>query len=90
MNVAIPAPEVPALRPVAFIAEPVHEPVPQLGDVLVASPSGSLGEPVAGKRRYDDVECGTVDVVGRWIGQQGYEREQFDERAGPAMGEDQR
>ena len=33
---------------------------------------------------------GTVDAVGVWIGQEWHERKQLDERAGPAMGQDQR
>jgi hypothetical protein len=65
--------------------------VPQPGDVLIVhGGSGPLGEPVTRQGRDDNVKGGTVDVVGVWIGQEWHERKQLDERARPAMGQDQR
>ena len=87
-----PGPEISALSPVALVTQPTHEAVPQPGDVLIvhAHLSGPLGEPVTRQRRDDDVKGGTLDAVGVWIGQERHERKQLDERARPAMGQDQR
>src|SRR4029453_4600711 len=87
-----PGPEISALSPVAIVTQTTHEAVPQPGDVLIvdARPTGPFGEPVTRKGRDDDVKGGTVDAVGKWIGQEWHERKQLDERARPAVGQNQR
>jgi hypothetical protein len=66
--------------------------MPQPGDVLIvhAHPTGPFGESLTRKGRDDDVKRGTVDAVGMWIGQEWHERKQLDERARPAVGQNQR
>ena len=87
-----PGPEISALSPVALVTQTTHEAVPQPGDVLIvhAHLTGPLGESVTRKGRDDDVKGGTVDAVGVRIGQEGHERKQFDERARPAVAQNQR
>src|SRR4029077_2526421 len=87
-----PSPEISALSPVALVAETTHEPMPQVGNVLIvhAHSSGSFGESVTRQGRDDNVKRGTVDPVGAWIGQEWQKRKKLDERARPPMGQDQR
>src|SRR5439155_5990499 len=87
-----PGPEISALSPVMLVTQTTHEAVPQSGDVLIvyAHLTGPLGEPVTRKGGDDDVKGRTVNAVGVWIGQEWHERKQLDERARPAMGQDQR
>src|SRR5206468_588233 len=87
-----PGSEISALSPVALVAQTTHEAVPQPGDVLIVHThlTGPLGKPVTRKGRDDDIKGGTVDAVGVRIGQEWHERKQLDERARPAMSQDQR
>src|SRR5207237_54927 len=87
-----PGPEISALSPAALVTQTTHEAVPQPGDMLVVHThlTGPLGEPVTRKGRDDDVKGGTVNAVGVRIRQEWHERKQLDERARPAMGQDQR
>src|SRR4030095_4501561 len=87
-----PRPEISALSPIALVTQTTHEAVPQPGDVLIvhARLTGPLGEPVTRKGRDDDVKGGTVYAVGVWIGQEWHERKELDERARPAVGQNQR
>ena len=87
-----PGPEISALRPVALITQTPHEAVPQPGDIPIvdAGRMGPLGESVTRKRRDNDVKAGTIDAVGVWIGQEWHERQQLDERARPAVNQNQR
>src|SRR4030095_2930110 len=52
-----PSAEISALSTVALVTQTTHEAVPQPGDALIvhACPTGPVGEPVTGKRRYNDV-----------------------------------
>ena len=88
-----PRAEVAALRAVALVAEPAHQLGPGLGDAVEA-PARSRG-PVRRSRsraaRGDDVEgVGRIAAVGAGIGQRADDVEELDDRAGPAVGEDQR
>src|ERR1044071_3349662 len=87
-----PGPEISALSPVTLVTQTTHEVVPQPGDELIvdADLTGPFGEPVTRKGRDNHVEGGTFDAVGVWIGQEWHERKQLDERARPAMGQNQR
>jgi hypothetical protein len=73
-------PEVAALGAVALVAEARHQPVPQPRRVPRGVAGRPLREAVAGKRRDDEVEGAEVR----------HELEVLDERARPAVGEDQR
>lgn len=79
------------MGPVALVAEPAHETVPQPGDVAVvhACSGRPLGEAVARQRGDHDVEGGTGDAVGLRISQQRRQRQQLYERARPAVAQDE-
>src|SRR4029077_2450920 len=87
-----PSTEISPLSTVALVTQATHEAVPQPGDVLIvyAHPTGPFGEPVTRKGRDDDVKGGTVDPVAMWIGQEWHERKQCDERARPAVSQNER
>jgi hypothetical protein len=91
MNVAI-RPRNLRLGPVALVTQTRMRRCHSLGDVLIvhAHLTGPLGEPVTRKGRDDDVKGGTIDAVGVWIGQEWHERQQLDERARPAVNQNQR
>jgi hypothetical protein len=78
-----PGAEVAAVSSVPLVPQTLHQPVPQTGDErpVNACAPWALGEGVARQGRDHQVEpvAETLD-----------QREQFDERAGPAVGEDQR
>src|SRR5438105_10425321 len=83
--------EVPAVRAVALVAEAAHERVPQPRRIASghASPGRTLREPVARQRGDHHVEAGPVDPMGPWIGEQRKHRQELDEGARPAVGEDE-
>jgi hypothetical protein len=82
-----------SLSDVVRVAEPVHELRPRAGDaaVLPAELGRLVGEAVPGQGRQHQVECvlGGAAVSGR-VGQRADGVEQLDDRAGPAVGHDQR
>jgi hypothetical protein len=85
--------DVAALGDVARVAEAVHELVPGVGDaaVLPAEIGRLAGEAVARQGRQHQVErvFGGAAVRGR-VGERADGLEQLDDRAGPAVGHDQR
>ena len=82
-----------ALGDIAGVAEAVHQLRPRAcGAAGVPAELGRLaGEPVAGQGRQHQVECvlGGAAVSGR-VGQRADGLQQLDDRAGPAVGHDQR
>src|SRR5207249_12131000 len=72
--------------------EPEHEPVAQGRNVPVVDTGTPRPrrEAVARQRRYDQIERWTVDSMCGRIGQQRHQRQQFGERARPAVAEDER
>ena len=82
-----------ALGDIAGVAEAMHQLRPRAsGAGGVPAELGRLtGEPISGQRRQHEVECvlGGAAVRGR-VGKRSDGLEQLDDRAGPAMGHDQR
>ena len=85
--------DVPPLGDVVVVVEAMHQLRPGARDPPVLPPElGRLaGEPVARQRRHDQMErvVGRAAVSGR-VGQRADAVEQLDDRAGPAVGHDQR
>ncbi len=82
-----------ALCAIALVAEPAHELGPGPGDTRrgPAGVVGWAGEAVAGERRDDDIEgVGGVAAMGARVGQRPNHLQELDDRAWPAMREDQR
>ncbi len=82
-----------ALGAVAGVAEPAHQLVPGVGDLLgpPARPAGLAAEAVAGQRRADHVESVRgVAAVRRRIGERPDDLAELDDRARPAVRDDQR
>src|SRR5437762_2751861 len=81
--------EVAAASAVALVPQAPHETVPEPRDRPIIRMRGSAGKSVTGQRWNDDVERRSVDSVRRRIGEQRHEGQVLDERARPAMREDQ-
>ena len=82
-----------ALGAVALIAETLHQLSPGAGHppCVPARPGQRRREPEAWQRRGDDVECiHGVAAVGDPVDQPADEVDEFDDRAWPAVGDDQR
>ena len=82
-----------ALGPVAVVAEAVHQLGPGLGHPagVPAWPGERRGEAEAGQRRRDDMEgVGRVAAVASGVGQRADDFDELDDRAWPAVGDDQR
>jgi hypothetical protein len=85
--------DVTALGDVAAIAEPAHQLGPGLGGAAGAPAElGRVaGEAVAGNGRQHQVEgVGGRSAVGGRVGEGADDVEQLDDRAGPAVGDEQR
>jgi hypothetical protein len=81
------------LGAVAPVAEAGHQLGPGDGDAVggPAGLAGRAGEAVAGQGRDHQVEgVARVAAVGAWVGQRADDAQELHDRAGPAMGEDQR
>ena len=82
-----------ALRAEAVVAEPCHQFDPQVRDSKRVHPAltWAIGEAVAGQRRDHHVErIPGIPTVTSGVAEERYDLEQLDERAGPAVGDDQR
>jgi hypothetical protein len=93
MLVLMLVPPVAALRAIALVAEPVHQPDPGVGDPLhvPARACGLVAEAIAGKRRTDDVEgVGRVASVGGRVSERPEHLQELDDRAWPAVRENKR
>ena len=78
---------------VALVAEATHQLDPRGGDPVVvpASLAGRAREAVAGHRRDDEVErVGRVAAVRPRVAERAGDVEELEDRAGPAVGHDQR
>src|SRR5215510_14959652 len=82
--------EIPASGAISLIAKSVHERMPQPCDGAVVCLCWPFREAVSRKRGNDEVESRRVDTVGFRVGQEGHKRQEFEKRAGPSMGQDQR
>jgi len=81
------------LRPKPPVAEAAHQFGPEVGDAKRMHPSlgRAVGEAIARQRGHDDIErVARVAAVARRVGEQRQDLEHLDERAGPAVGDDQR
>ena len=77
----------------AAVAEALHQLRPQRGHPAPGHPAGRrpVGEPEAGDRGHDHVEgIRGIAAVGSGVGEERDEGEHLDERAGPAMGDEER
>src|SRR5437016_3835971 len=84
--------EVPTARGIAVVTKALHQAVPETGDVAVVDSCARrpLGEGVARERGKNEVERRPVDAMGLRVSQKGNHRKQFEKRARPTVGQDER